>query len=155
MSIGVLFTQGPVTGDPHTVLGEILEQAEAADRLGFSAALTTEHKHSEEYFGSPLPLAFAIAARTTRVRVGTAIAIAPLYNPVELAQDAAMLDQLSGGRAWLGLGAGYTPSTSPPSACRSRSGRSASTRSCGSCGPPTPGSASRSRGRSTPSTTSP
>ena len=109
MSIGVLFTQGPVTGDPHTVLGEILEQAEAADRLGFSAALTTEHKHSEEYFGSPLPLAFAIAARTTRVRVGTAIAIAPLYNPVELAQDAAMLDQLSGGRAWLGLGAGYTP----------------------------------------------
>lgn len=109
MSIGVLFTQGVVTGDPHTVLGEILEQAEAADRLGFSAALTTEHKYSDEYFGSPLHLSFAIAARTSRVRVGTAIAIAPLYNPVELAQDAAMLDQLSGGRAWLGLGAGYMP----------------------------------------------
>lgn len=109
MSVGVLFTQGLVTGDPHTVLGEILEQAEAADRLGFSAALTTEHKYSDEYFGSPLHLAYAIAARTRRVRVGTAIAIAPLYNPVELAQDAAMLDQLSGGRAWLGLGAGYMP----------------------------------------------
>lgn len=109
MSVGVLFTQGLVTGDPHTVLGEILEQAEAADRLGFSAALTTEHKYSEEYFGSPLHLAYAIAARTQRVRVGTAIAIAPLYNPVELAQDSAMLDQLSGGRAWLGLGAGYMP----------------------------------------------
>lgn len=109
MSIGVLFTQGVVSGDPHTVLGEILEQAQAADRLGYSAALTTEHKYSEEYFGSPLHLSFAIAARTSRVRVGTAIAIAPLYNPVELAQDAAMLDQLSGGRAWLGLGAGYMP----------------------------------------------
>jgi alkanesulfonate monooxygenase SsuD/methylene tetrahydromethanopterin reductase-like flavin-dependent oxidoreductase (luciferase family) len=109
MSIGVLFTQGLVTGDPHTVLGEILEQAEAADRLGFDAALTTEHKYSDEYFGSPLHLSFAIAARTQRVRVGTAIAIAPLYNPVELAQDAAMLDQLSGGRAWLGLGTGYMP----------------------------------------------
>jgi len=109
MSVGVLFTQGVVGGDPHRVLGEILEQAEAADRLGFSAALTTEHKYSEEYFGSPLHLAYAIAARTSRVRVGTAIAIAPLYNPVELAQDAAMLDQLSGGRAWLGLGAGYLP----------------------------------------------
>lgn len=109
MSIGVLFTQGLVTGDPHTVLGEILAQAEAADRLGFDAALTTEHKYSDEYFGSPLPLSFAIAARTHRVKVGTAIAIAPLYNPVELAQDAAMLDQLSGGRAWLGLGVGYLP----------------------------------------------
>lgn len=109
MSVGVLFTQGLVTGDPHTVLGEILEQAQAADRLGFSAALTTEHKYSEEYFGSPLHLAYAIAARTQRVKVGTAIAIAPLYNPVELAQDSAMLDQLSGGRAWLGLGVGYMP----------------------------------------------
>jgi alkanesulfonate monooxygenase SsuD/methylene tetrahydromethanopterin reductase-like flavin-dependent oxidoreductase (luciferase family) len=109
MSIGVLFTQGLVTGDPHTTLGEILEQAEAADRLGYAAALTTEHKYSEEYFGSPLHLSFAIAARTRRVLVGTAIAIAPLYNPVELAQDAAILDQLSGGRAWLGLGVGYMP----------------------------------------------
>src|SRR3954452_17753202 len=122
MSVGLLFTQGLVTGDPHAVLGEILEQAEAADRLGFSHALTTEHKYSDEYFGSPLHLSFtiaartgrgeggpgvAIAARTGRVKVGTAIAIAPLYIPVELAQDSAMLDQLSGGRAWLGLGAGY------------------------------------------------
>jgi probable F420-dependent oxidoreductase len=109
VSVGVLFTQGLVTGDPHQVLGEILEQAETADRLGFSAALTTEHKYSDEYFGSPLHLAYAIAARTQRVQVGTAIAIAPLYSPVVLAQDAAMLDQLSGGRAWLGLGVGYMP----------------------------------------------
>src|SRR4051794_682882 len=107
MGFGVLFTQGLVTGDPRVTLQEILEQAEAADRLGFDAALTTEHKYSDEYFGSPIPLSFAIAARTRRVRVGTAIAIGPLYNPVELAQDVAMLDQLSGGRAWLGLGAGY------------------------------------------------
>lgn len=109
MSVGVLFTQGLVTGDPHRTLTEILAQAEAADRLGFSAALTTEHKYSDEYFGSPLHVAYAIAARTQQVKVGTSIAIAPLYNPVELAQDAAMLDQLSGGRAWLGLGVGYLP----------------------------------------------
>lgn len=109
MSVGVLFTQGLVTGDPHRTLNEILAQAEAADRLGFDFALTTEHKYSDEYFGSPLHLSYAIAARTQRVKVGTAIAIAPLYNPVELAQDAATLDQLSGGRAWLGLGAGYLP----------------------------------------------
>jgi probable F420-dependent oxidoreductase len=109
MGFGVLFTQGLVTGPPHQTLQEILGQAEAADRLGFDAALTTEHKYSDEYFGSPIPLSFAIAARTRRVRVGTAIAISPLYNPVELAQDVATLDQLSGGRAWLGVGAGYLP----------------------------------------------
>lgn len=107
MDIGVLFTQGMVTGDPHVVLGEILEQAEEAERLGFNAALTTEHKYSDEYFGSPIPMSYAIAARTTRVKVGTAIAIGSLYHPVELAQDAATLDQLSGGRLFLGLGAGY------------------------------------------------
>ena len=109
MGYGVVFTQGIASGDPQQVTAEILEQAEAADRLGYSAALTTEHKYSDEYFGSPLHLAYAIAARTRRVRVGTSIAIAPLYNPVELAQDAAMLDQLSGGRLYLGLGAGYLP----------------------------------------------
>lgn len=107
MEFGVLFTQGVVSGEPHGVLAEMLEEAEVAEGLGFSAALTTEHKYSDEYFGSPLPLSFAIAARTERVKVGTAIAIAPLYNPIELAQDAAMLDQLSGGRLHLGLGAGY------------------------------------------------
>lgn len=107
MAGGILFTQGPVSGEPHQVLAEVLEQARAADELGFDAALTTEHKYSDEYFGSPLHLAFAIAARTSRVKVGTSIAIAPLYNPVELAQDAAMLDQLSGGRLFLGLGVGY------------------------------------------------
>jgi probable F420-dependent oxidoreductase len=109
VSIGILFTQGQVSGEPNRVLAEVLEQAVAADELGFGAALTTEHKYSDEYFGSPLHLAFAIAARTERVRVGTSIAIAPLYHPVELAQDAAMLDQLSGGRLFLGLGVGYLP----------------------------------------------
>ena len=109
MAFGVVFTQGVASGDPRRVTGEILEQAAAADHLGYFAALTTEHKYSEEYFGSPLHLAYAIAARTERVRVGTSIAIAPLYNPVELAQDSAMLDQISGGRLFLGLGAGYLP----------------------------------------------
>ncbi|GLU45733.1 LLM class flavin-dependent oxidoreductase [Nocardiopsis ansamitocini] len=107
MGFGVVFTQGVVSGDPYRVGQEVLEQATAADRLGFDAALTTEHKHSTEYFGSALPMAYAIAARTERVRVGTSVALGPLYNPVELAQDAAMLDQISGGRLFLGLGAGY------------------------------------------------
>lgn len=48
MGFGVLFTQGLVTAPPQQTLREILDQAEAADRLGFDAALTTEHKYSEE-----------------------------------------------------------------------------------------------------------
>ena len=154
MSVGVLFTQGLVTGDPHAVLGEILEQAEAADRLGFSHALTTEHKYSDEYFGSPLHLSFAIAARTSRVRVGTAIAIAPLYNPVELAQDAAMLDQLSGGRAWLGLGVGYMPVDYATVGVPWDDRAQRFDETCASSARRTRTTASPSRAASTPSTTS-
>jgi len=107
LEFGVLLTQGVVSGAPDRVLGEVVEQAIAAEALGFDLALMAEHKGSPEYFGSALPLAFAIAARTRIIRVGTAVAIAPLHHPVELAQDAAMLDQLSAGRLFLGLGAGY------------------------------------------------
>ena len=154
MGFGVLFTQGLVTGEPGTTLREILEQAEAADRLGFDAALTTEHKYSDEYFGSPVPLSFAIAARTERVRVGTAIAIAPLYNPIELAQDVAMLDQLSGGRAWLGIGAGYLPVDYSTVGVPGRSAPSASTRPPASSSRRGPRSGSPSATGSTPSRTS-
>src|SRR6267378_8696988 len=56
-----------------------------------------------------LPLLAAIAARTKRVRIGTDILMPPLYNPVELAQSAALIDVLSRGRLTLGVGVGYHP----------------------------------------------
>jgi alkanesulfonate monooxygenase SsuD/methylene tetrahydromethanopterin reductase-like flavin-dependent oxidoreductase (luciferase family) len=49
----------------------------------------------------------AIAARTKRIRLGTAIALAPLYNPMRFAEDCAVLDIIAGGRAEMGLAVGY------------------------------------------------
>ena len=110
MGFGVLFTQGIVTGEPHAMLQEILEQAEAADRLGFDRTRSPPSTSTPTSTSARRCTCPSRSRRApSRVRVGTAIAIAPLYNPVELAQDAAMLDQLSGGRAWLGLGVGYMP----------------------------------------------
>src|SRR5947209_8030035 len=54
----------------------------------------------------PVALA-AIAARTSRIRLGTSIAILPLHNPVHLAEAYAMLDQISEGRLEFGVGRGY------------------------------------------------
>lgn len=90
------------------VYGRTLELCEEAERLGAHSVWVTEHHLFEDgYLPQPLTFAAAIAARTRRVRIGTAIVIAPLHHPVELAEQAAVVDILSDGRLDLGLGAGY------------------------------------------------
>jgi alkanesulfonate monooxygenase SsuD/methylene tetrahydromethanopterin reductase-like flavin-dependent oxidoreductase (luciferase family) len=90
------------------VYGKVLELAEQAERLDAHSVWVTEHHLFEDgYLPQPLTFAAAIAARTKRIRIGTAIIIAPLHHPVELAEQAAVVDILSGGRLDLGLGAGY------------------------------------------------
>jgi alkanesulfonate monooxygenase SsuD/methylene tetrahydromethanopterin reductase-like flavin-dependent oxidoreductase (luciferase family) len=86
-----------------------LEQCQWAERRGFSAVNFNEHHGSEDgYLPSPVGLATAVAGCTTSLRVRPVIQ-APFYNPIRLAEDLAVLDQVSGGRLTPILIAGYRP----------------------------------------------
>jgi alkanesulfonate monooxygenase SsuD/methylene tetrahydromethanopterin reductase-like flavin-dependent oxidoreductase (luciferase family) len=88
--------------------GFTLEMCEEADRLGCHSIWTTEHHNFEDgYLPQPLTFAAAISARTKKVRIGTGVVVAPLIHPVHLAEQAAIIDIISGGRFDLGLGCGY------------------------------------------------
>lgn len=92
----------------EALYAETLDVIAETERLGFGAAYVPEHHLAEDgYLPSPLTLLAAIAARTTTMRLGTGVALAPLHDPVRFAQDAAMIDILSRGRLDLGLAIGY------------------------------------------------
>ena len=93
----------------------LLDLALEAESLGFYAVWGNDHITTQRYlkrlepkprFFEPLTVFSYIAARTERLRLGTAVIVAPLRNPVILAKQAATLDNLSGGRLLLGLGIG-------------------------------------------------
>ncbi len=94
--------------DPTTLYRSILAQVERAEELGWDDVWLSEHHFIEDdYTPSVLPLAAAIAARTTRMRIGTAALLLPLHDPLRVAEDAATVDVLSGGRLDLGVALGY------------------------------------------------
>jgi alkanesulfonate monooxygenase SsuD/methylene tetrahydromethanopterin reductase-like flavin-dependent oxidoreductase (luciferase family) len=87
-----------------------LDMAEWADKRGFVAVILSEHHGSDDgYLPSPLTMAAAIAGRTRQIRILVAALVAPFYDPLRLAEDAAVVDNLSGGRLDLVIGAGYVP----------------------------------------------
>jgi alkanesulfonate monooxygenase SsuD/methylene tetrahydromethanopterin reductase-like flavin-dependent oxidoreductase (luciferase family) len=89
---------------------EILEQVRWLDQLGADLVWFTEHHFVEDgYLPSWIPVAGAMSAVTERVRFGTDICLMPFNHPLRLAEDLAVLDNLSGGRVELGLGMGYAP----------------------------------------------
>jgi len=96
--------------DDHRVLREALEDIRLADDLGFDSVWLTEH-HFSRYgiLGNPMVLGAAVAQMTTRIQIGTAVVVLPFHNPLRLAEDAATLDIISGGRLELGVGRGYQP----------------------------------------------
>lgn len=88
----------------------LFEQAVYMDELGFDSIWLTEHHFTDDgYCPGILPLLGALAARTTRVRLGTGILLLPQYHPLRLAEDIATLDLISHGRIDLGIAAGYRP----------------------------------------------
>ncbi|HBK80135.1 MAG TPA: hypothetical protein DDZ83_10760 [Nitrospinae bacterium] len=92
------------------VYEEAIEQAIAADELGFKCIWFAEHHFSRVgMVPDPLLMCAAVAQKTERIRLGTAISVIPFHNPVQLAGQAAMVDVLSGGRLDLGVGRGSQP----------------------------------------------
>jgi alkanesulfonate monooxygenase SsuD/methylene tetrahydromethanopterin reductase-like flavin-dependent oxidoreductase (luciferase family) len=88
-----------------------LERIVEAERLGAGSVWVSEHHGFEDgYLPQPLTFAAAIAARTSRVRIGTAIMLGPRRPALDVAEQAAIVDILSGGRLELGLGTGYRAS---------------------------------------------
>ena len=85
---------------------QVIEEAVLAEELGFDTYWIGEHHFSHYICPHPVPLLAAIAARTTRIRLGTGVALGVHHDPIRLAEDYAMLDVISGGRVDLVLGRG-------------------------------------------------
>jgi alkanesulfonate monooxygenase SsuD/methylene tetrahydromethanopterin reductase-like flavin-dependent oxidoreductase (luciferase family) len=93
---------------PQELAETAIEQCAWADALGFVSVTLSEHHGSDDgYLPSPLVLGGAIAARTRNLRLILGALIAPLHDPVRLAEDLAVLDLMSGGRVIPVLAGGY------------------------------------------------
>lgn len=105
------FRNPPDSGVTDQMLyAEILEQVKWLDQIGADLVWFTEHHFVDDgYLPSWTPIAGAMAALTSRVRFGTDICLMPFNHPIRLAEDLAVLDNISNGRVELGLGMGYAP----------------------------------------------
>jgi len=93
-----------------SIYEEMLTLSRTADSVGLDSVWVSEHHFQDDgYLSGTMPSLGAIAAETSQLEIGTCIALAPLYDPVRLAEDAATLDHISGGRLRLGLAIGSNP----------------------------------------------
>lgn len=109
MKIGLHYSFQVAPGESsETVIRHGLEDIKWADANGFSAVVFASHHFFEDcWIPRPLQMATAAAAVTRNVRVGTDIVILPLHHPVAVAEEAALCDNISGGRFVLGVGLGW------------------------------------------------
>jgi len=102
------FTHVAGAGSPRATYRDTIALAVAAEEFGFGSFWVAQH-HTGAFDGvlpSPLVLLAAVAQHTSTIRLGTAVITPALEDPLRLAEDAAVVDELSGGRLQLGVGAG-------------------------------------------------
>lgn len=99
---------GDQSGDADVYATEY-RMADRVEKLGFDSIWVVEH-HFNGYAMCPDPLNFLtyLAARTSRVQLGTMVVVAPWHHPIRVAEDVSVLDQISGGRVVLGMGRGVS-----------------------------------------------
>jgi alkanesulfonate monooxygenase SsuD/methylene tetrahydromethanopterin reductase-like flavin-dependent oxidoreductase (luciferase family) len=103
-----LLLQSPSGQSAQNVFDFGTRIAQEADRLGFDSVWCAEHHFSTYgYLSRPLMFATHLAARTERIRVGSAVVVLPLHHPLVVAEEIATADLLSKGRLDIGLGRGY------------------------------------------------
>lgn len=102
------FTQVPSRADQpaRRTYDELVESIVAAEEIGYDSVWIGQHHFSPEDGGVPSPLVVlaAAAARTKRIHLGTAVIALPFEHPIRLAEDLAVLDEISDGRVQIGLG---------------------------------------------------
>jgi alkanesulfonate monooxygenase SsuD/methylene tetrahydromethanopterin reductase-like flavin-dependent oxidoreductase (luciferase family) len=103
------FRNPATAGRPHeSFYKDVLDQIAHAEELGFGSVWLTEHHFVQDgYTPSPLVILGTVAARTREMLMSTSLMLLPLADPVRIAEDAATLAILSGGRFDLGIGVGY------------------------------------------------
>ena len=111
MQFGLFYEwPNPTLREWRILFEEGVEQIQYSESLGFDYCLIAEH-HFTNYGNSPSPLlqALYIGRRTRRIRIGTASVILPMWQPLRLAEEVAVVDNLLDGRFMCGVGRGYQP----------------------------------------------
>jgi alkanesulfonate monooxygenase SsuD/methylene tetrahydromethanopterin reductase-like flavin-dependent oxidoreductase (luciferase family) len=110
IGVGLFTGQIPLGSDRtfHTEYGESIELVRLVERAGLDSAWVSEHHFAADgYLPSLLPMMAAYAAVTERIELGTGVVLAPFHDPIRLAEDFAVVDQMAGGRVICGLGIGW------------------------------------------------
>ena len=112
MKIGVGLFTGQIPPDSdrtfHQEYLDMIEMVKLVEKEGLDAAWVSEHHFSADgYLPSLLVMLSAFAAATERIELGTGVVLAPFHDPIRLAEDYAVVDQLSNGRVICGLGIGW------------------------------------------------